>query len=320
MRRRRFLVLCGAAIGWPLMAQAQQGKVPVIGILLTGNPDPEIFLTGFREGLREAGYIEGQNIRLEARSAEGRAALLPEKAAELVRLKVDIIVTSLTPSAQAAKNATGDIPIVMAPAGDPIATKLVASLARPGGNVTGLSATSAELTGKSLELIREVIPSARRIAALTNEVDPFSVPFLAQIGEGTRRLGMEMVPVMTRPSAPLAPAFETMTSRKADALLIQGSLRNKELFDLAIKHRLPSFSSNQQVAKSGGLMTYSGSVVEMHREAARFVDKILKGRKPADLPVQLPTKYELVINLKTAQALGLTIPPTLLARADEVIE
>ena len=277
-------------------------------------------MKGFRNALRESGYIDGQNIRLEARSAEGRAALLPEKAAELVRLKVDIIVTSLTPSAQAAKNATGDIPIVMAPAGDPIATKLVASLARPGGNVTGLSATSAELTGKSLELIREVIPSARRIAALAKEVDPFSVPFLAQIGEGTRRLGMEMVPVMTRPSAPLAPAFESMTSRKADALLIQGSLQNKELFDLAIKHRLPSFSSNQQVAKSGGLMTYSGSVVEMHREAARFVDKILKGRKPADLPVQLPTKYELVINLKTAQALGLTIPPTLLARADEVIE
>ena len=321
MRRREVIALLGgAAAGWPLGARAQQAKLPTIGILLTGNPAPEVFLTGFREGLREAGYVEGRNIRVEVRSAEGQAALLPEKAAELVRLKVDIIVTSLTPAAQAAKNATSDIPIVMAPAGDPVATGLIASLARPGGNLTGLSAASAELTGKSLELIREVIPSARRVAALANEADPFSVPFLAQIGEGTRKLGMEMVRVMTRPSAPLEPAFETMSSRKVEALMVQGTLQNKELFDLAIKHRLPSFSSNQQVARSGGLMTYSGSVAEMHREAARFVDKILNGRKPADLPVQMSTKFTLVINLKTAQALGLVISPTLLTRADEVIE
>lgn len=208
----------------------------------------------------------------------------------------------------------------MAPAGDPVATGLVASLSRPGGNLTGLSAGSAELTGKSLELIREVIPSAQRIAVLANEADPFSVPFLAQIEQGAGKLGMEIVPVMTRPPAPLEPAFETMSSKKADALMVQGSLQNKELFDLAIKHRLPSFSSNQQVARSGGLMTYSGSVAELHREAARFIDKILNGRKPADLPVQMATMYTLVINLKTAQALGLSISPVLLARADEVIE
>jgi putative ABC transport system substrate-binding protein len=319
MKRREIIALLGGAAAWPLAAQAQQ-RLPVIGILLTGNPAPEVFLKSFREALREEGYIDGQTTRLEVRSAEGRAALLPEKAAELVRLKVDIIVTSLTPAAQAAKNATSDIPIVMAPAGDPIATGLVASLARPGGNVTGLSATSAELTGKSLELVREVIPSARRVAVLANEADSFRVPFLAQIVEGAGRLGMEIVSAMTRPSAPLEPAFEMMMSKNVAALMVQGTLQNKELFDLAIKHKLPAFSSNQQVARSGGLMTYSGNVAEMHREAARFVDKILKGRKPADLPVQMPTKYELVINLKTAQALGIVISPTLLARADEVIE
>ncbi len=320
MRRRDFLVLLGGSVGWPLAARAQLAKPPTIGVLLTGNPAPEVFLKSFREALREAGYVDGQTVRLEVRSAEGRATLLPEKAAELVRLKVDIIVTSLTPAALAAKKATGEIPIVMVPAGEPIATGLVASLARPGGNVTGLTATSSELTGKSLELIREVIPSARRVAVLSNEADPFSVPFLASVREGARSLGMEIMPVMTRPSAPLAPAFETMMSGKTEAVMVQGSLQNKELFDIAIKHRLPTFSSNQQVARSGGLMTYSGSVAELHREAARFVDKILKGRKPADLPVQAPTKYELVINLKTAQAIGVTIPPALLARADEVIE
>ncbi len=320
MRRREALVLLGSVAAWPLAARAQQAKQPIVGILLTGNPAPEVFLKSFREALRDAGYIESQNIQLEVRSAEGRAALLPEKAAELVRLKVDVIVTSLTPAALAAKQATRDIPIVMAPAGDPVATGLVASLARPGGNITGLSATSAELTGKSLELIREVIPSARRVAVLVNEVDPFSVPFLAQIGQGGRSLGMEIMPVMTRPSAPLAAAFETMSGLKAEALMVQGSLQNKELFDLAIKYRLPSFSSNQQVARSGGLMTYSGSVAELHREAVRFVDNILKGRKPADLPVAQPRRFDLVVNLKTAQALGIVISPTLLARADLVIE
>ncbi len=319
MRRREVIALLGGVAAWPFKAHAQP-KLPVIGILLTGNPAPEVFMKSFREALREAGYIEGQTVRLEVRSAEGRAALLPEKAAELVRLKVDIIVTSLTPAALAAKQATTEIPIVMAPAGDPLATGLVASLARPGGNLTGLSATSAELTGKSFELIREVIPSARRVAVLVNEADPFSVPFLAQIAEGSCSLGLEVLPVMTRPSAPLEAAFETMSSKKAEALLVQGSLQNKELFDLAIKHRLPAFSSNQQVARTGGLMTYSGSVAELHRSAARYVDNILKGRKPADLPVSQPSRFELIINLKTAHALGMVISPALLARADEVIE
>jgi putative ABC transport system substrate-binding protein len=274
----------------------------------------------FRQALREAGYIEGQNIRLELRSGEGKNNLLPERAAELVRLKVDIIVTSLTPTAQAAKQATRDIPIIMTPAGDPVATGLVASLANPGGNITGLSAASAEIAGKSVELIREVVPSARRIAVLLNEADPFAKPFLEQTTQGARALGIEADAVMARPDSKLEAAFETMSSRKTDAIMIQGGMLRQDAFDLAIKHRLPTFSTNRQIATAGGLMTYAASALEVHREAARFVDKILKGRKPADLPVMLPTKFELVINLKTAQALGITISPSLLARADEVIE
>ena len=321
MRRREFITLLGgAAAVWPLAAAAQQARVPVIGVLLTGNPDPEIFLKGFREGLKEFGYIEGRSIRLEVRSAEGRASLLPERAAELVRLKVDLIVTSLTPAAQAAKEATSDIPIVMAPAGDPVATGLIASLARPGGNITGMSAASVDLSGKSLELIREVIPTARRVAVLANEVDPFTRPLLEQLGQGALALGMEFDPVMTRPAAPLEQAFQAMSGRKVDAVFVQGSILSKDVFDLAIRHRLPTFSQNRQVARTGGLMSYSGSNAAMHREAAGYVDKILKGRKPADLPVSQPTKFELVVNLKTAKALGMTISPTLLARADEVIE
>ena len=229
--------------------------MPVIGVLLTGNADPEVFMKGFREALREVGYIDGQNIRLEVRSGEGRASLLPEKAAELVRLKVDLIVTSQTPAVLAAKQATSDIPIVMASAGDPVATGVIASLARPGGNVTGMSAASAELAGKSLELIREVIPSARLVAVLANEIDPFTQALLQQISQGARALGFEIVPVMTRPAAPLEAAFEAMSSKRADAFVVQGTIQSKELFELAIKHRLPSFAGSRQVARSGGLMT-----------------------------------------------------------------
>src|SRR5262249_1553608 len=211
MRRREFITLLGAAAAWPLAAGAQ-AKVPTVGVLLTGHPDPEVFLKGFRDSLREAGYIDGKNIRLEVRSAEGRAVLLPAKAAELVRLRVDVIVTSLTPAALAAKQATRDIPIVMAPAGDPVGTGLVVSLAHPGGNVTGMSGASAEIAGKSLELIREVIPSARRVAVLADETDPFSVLLLAQISEGARTLGFRIEPVMSRPAAPLDAAFDLMSS------------------------------------------------------------------------------------------------------------
>jgi len=320
MKRREFIAFVISAVAWPLTARAQQAKVPTVGVLLTGNPDPEIFLKSFRGALRDVGYTDGQNIRLEVRSAEGKSVLLPQKAAELVGLKVDIIVAALTPAIQAAKQATSDIPIVMAPAGEPVGTGLVASLARPGGNVTGVSAATAELAGKSLELVREALPSARKVAVLANEADPLAKPFLEQIDQGARTLGLEVDTTMVRPETPLDAVFDEISSKKAEALIVQGSLQQKELFDLAIKHRLPSFSSNRQVANTGGLMTYAANSAEVQRGAAGYVDKILKGAKPADLPVEQPTKFELVINANTARALGITIPPALLARADEVIE
>jgi putative ABC transport system substrate-binding protein len=324
MNRREFIGLLGGVAVlsslWPPAAGAQPTKVPTIGILLTGNPEPEVFLKVFRDALGELGYTDGRNVQLEVRSAEGNSSLLPEKAADLVRLKVDIIVASLTPAIQAAKQATSDIPIIMAPAGEPVGTGLVVSLARPGGNVTGMSAASAELVGKSLELVRDAIPAARRVAVLANEADPLAKPFLEQVERGARALGFEVDIVMVRPESPLEAAFGAMESKRVDALVVQGSLQSRELFDLAIRHRLPSFSSNRQVAATGGLVTYAANSAEVQRGAVGYIDKILKGAKPADLPVMQPTKFELIINLKTAKALGISIPLTLVGRADEVIE
>ena len=320
MRRRQFIAFVGAAALWTRVAHSQAGKIPVVGILLSGNPDPAIFVKGFREALTEAGYVEGQNIHIEVRSAEGKTALLSERAAELVRLKVDVIVTSLTPTALAAKQATSDIPIVMAAAGDPVQTGLVISLARPGGNVTGVSAASAEIAGKSLELVREVLPSARRLAVLAVQTDPFSKPFVNQVSESARALNFEVEPVTVALETPLDAIVEGFARNRIDAMIVQGGMLRKDLFDLAIKYRLPSFSSNNQIARAGGLATYSANGAEIQRTAVGYVDKILKGRKPADLPVALPTKFELVINLRTAKAIGLTLPPALLNRADEVIE
>ena len=321
MRRREFIALVGgAAAAWPLPLSAQQGRVPTIGVLVFGNPPPEPFLTDLRAGLRDVGYTEGRNIRLEVRTTEGKANLLPEKAAELVRLKVDIIVTFQTPASTAAKQATSEIPIVMVRAGDPVATGLIASLARPGGNVTGTSAGVAETVGKVVELIREAIPSARRIAVLANEMDPFAKPYLAAIGAGARSVGMEMVPIMARPSEPLGPAFETMTGKRVDAFIAMLSFMRREVFELALKHRLPLFSTDRRWTVAGALMSYAAHFEALHRETAVYIDKILKGSKPADLPVAFPTKFELVINLKTAKALGLVIPQSLLLRADEVIQ
>jgi putative ABC transport system substrate-binding protein len=320
MRRRAFIALLTGLAGWPTAALAQGPRVPVIGVLLLGTPEPAPFLTGIRDGLAELGYAEGRTIRYEIRSAEGKARLLPERAAELVRLKVDVIVAFQTPASTSAKQATTEIPIVMAPAGDPIGTGLVPSLARPGGNVTGLSAATAEVAGKSVELLREVLPSARRIAVLANETDPFAKPFLAEIGRGAGSLGLELHPFMVRPGQPLDPDFEAMAAMRPDALIVQGSLARREVVDLAMKHRLPIFSSNQLLGMMGGMVTYAASQNDLYRRAAGYVDRILKGAKPADLPVQQPTKFDLVINLKTANALGIEVPAILLARADQVIE
>ena len=319
MNRRQLVAIVGGAVaGWPLVSRAQHAQVPKIGILLVGNREP--FSSAFRDGLRELGYTEQQNLLLETRSSEGRPGLLPDLASELVGLGVDIIVASETPAVQAAKRATGTIPIVMAPSGDPVGTGLVASLARPGGNVTGLSAATAELAGKSLELVREILPSAHRIAALADPMNPFTKPFMEQIQSAGGALGLEIRPVMVRGADDYEAAFSTMTTERADAVIIQPTLPRKIAVDLALKHRLVSVSGNRAFADSGGLMSYSASVADRYRNAATYVDKILRGAKPADLPVQQPTRFELVINLKTAKALGIAIPQTLLARADEVIE
>ena len=322
MKRRRFvaLVLAAAALVLPGAGLAQPPKVPVIGILSLGTPEPAAFLKGIRDGLAELGYADGRTIRYEVRSADGNAGLLAGHAAELVRLNVDVIVTFQTPAATAAKQATSEIPVVMAPAGDPVGTGLIANLARPGGNVTGVSAATAEVAGKSVELLRELLPAARRIAVLASETDPFTRPFLAEIGRATEKLGMTMEPLMMQPGQPLDPVFDGIAGKLPDALIIQGSLARREVIEVAMKHRLPTFSSNQLLGSIGGMVTYAASQNDMYRRAAGYVDRILKGAKAGDLPVQLPTKFDLVINLKTAQALGIEVSPLLLARADQVIE
>jgi putative tryptophan/tyrosine transport system substrate-binding protein len=316
MRRREFITLLGGAAAWPLGVRAQQAKMPRIGVLLVSDPEP---MGPFREALRDFGYVEGKNIEIEVQSAEGQAIRLPELAAELVRRRVDVIVAVQTPAAHAAKNATRDIPIVMM-AGDPIATGLISNLARPDGNLTGLSSSAAELAAKSLELVPEIVPAARRVGVLGNADDPFMKPFLEQIHQGAPAVRLEVQTIIVRGNDELDGAFAAIARERADAVVIQGSFPVKLTVDLALKYRLPSLSTQKSAVQGGILMSYSASFAERGRQIAGYVDKILKGAKPADLPVQQPTKYEIAINLKTAKALGLTIPPTFLARADEVIE
>jgi putative tryptophan/tyrosine transport system substrate-binding protein len=322
LKRRDVIALVGgAATAWPLAARAQHpAKLPVIGALVIGNTDPEQFWREFRQGLRDLGYVEGQNIRFEFRSAQGDASRLPELAAELVRLKVDVIVTWFTPTAVAARQATRDIPIVMAETGDPIGTGLVASLPRPGGNVTGIASVTAELAGKSVQLIRDLLPSARRVTALANVTDPFSKPFLEQIDLGGAATGATIRAIRISNDEEFESAFAAMEKDRPDAVIVQPSLPSKRAAELALKQRVPAVSVPRWFAEQGGLMSYSAKYVELFRKAAVYVDKILKGAHPADLPVEQPTHFELVINMKTANALGLTVPPALLARADEVIE
>jgi putative ABC transport system substrate-binding protein len=316
MRRREFITaLCGVA-AWPLVARAQQTKMPRVGVLLVSGPEP---MGPFREALHDLGYFEGKNIEIEIRSAQGRDIRLPELAAELVRMQVDVIVAVQTPAAHAAKNATRDIPIVMM-AGDPIATGLISNLARPDSNITGVSAAAAELAAKSLELIPEIVPGARRVGVLGNADDPFITPFLEQIQKGALAVRLEIHQIVVHGSDELDGAFAAIVRGRADAVIVQGSLPVKQTVDLALKHRLPSLSTQKSAVQAGILMSYTASFAERGRQIAGYVDNILKGAKPADLPVQQPTKYEIAINLRTAKALGLDIPPMLLARADEVIE
>jgi putative ABC transport system substrate-binding protein len=320
MKRRDFITLmAGAALAGALAARAQPSKPPRLGVLVLGNPDPGPFMRSFQEGLRDLGYHVGQNIVMELRSAGGDVNLLRRLAAELVLLKVDVLVAYQTPAAQAAKNATTEIPIVIV-AGDPVGTGLVASLARPEGNITGLSGTTAELAAKSLELIRELLPSARRIGILVNTTDPFAKSFLELVELAAPAAGVELLPFMIDGPEKLEPAFVAMREGRAGAVIIQPSLLHQAVFELTRKYRLPSLSPSRAFAEGGGLMAYSAKLADLHRETAAYVDKILKGRKPADLPVMQPNKFELLINLKTAKALGLDVPPALVVRADEVIE
>jgi putative ABC transport system substrate-binding protein len=320
MKRRDFLAMVASAALWPLPGTAETAKVPTIGVLVVGSPASQRFWRLFQEDMRELDYVEGKNVRYEFRSDGGQGSRLPALAAELVGLKVDLIVAWFTPAALAARQATRQIPIVMALVGNPVENGLVESLARPGGNVTGMAALGAELAGKCVDLVLELVPSAHRIAALVNAPDPFSKPFLRQIQLNGEASGTTIEPIMIQSTAELDPAFTAMEKERPDAAIVQPSLPIKRVAELAIKSRIPAMSFIRDFANEGGLMSYGSEEADAYRKAAVYVDKILKGAKPADLPVQQPTKFELVVNLKTAKALGLTIPPLILARADEVIE
>jgi len=322
MRRREFIAaLLGGSVASPLVAGAQQRKVPTIGVLVVGGTSgSEQFWRLFREVMREQGYVEGTNIRYEFRSDQGQVSRLPELAAELVRLNVDLIVTWFTPAAQAAKRATREIPIVMALAGNPVETGLIDSLDRPGGNITGMAGVGAELAGKTVELIRDMLPSERRIVALANAPDPFSKPFLEHIRLGGAATGTTIEPLMIHSVEELEAGFSAMDKDKPDAVIVQPSLPSKRAAELAVQHRIPAVSVVRAFVEEGGLLSFVSAELDMYRRGAIYVDKILKGARPADLPVQRPTKFELIINMKTAKAIGLTVPPEFLARVDEVIE
>jgi putative ABC transport system substrate-binding protein len=325
MRRREFLsALGGVAAAWPLAARAQQPtKTYRIGMLETISPAlnaPQ--LDAFRNGLRELGYVEGQQYVIEYRSTDGRAERFPELAIELVRLGVDLIVARGTPASIAAKNATSTIPVIMASVGDPLL--IVESLARPGRNVTGLSAFVNEMTSKRLDLIKELVPAMSRIALLHNMSNPVAPPQWEETRTAARSLGIQAELLDVRSREDLSRAFETAVRRRADALLVAVDglfqANTQMIVELAARNKVPAIYVGREFIEVGGLMTYGVSFPHLYLRAAAYADKIFKGAKPADLPVEQPTKFELIINLKTAKALGLTIPPKLLFTADEVIE
>jgi putative ABC transport system substrate-binding protein len=323
-RRRFLLTSLAGTLGGPLGAEAQPAaKVYRIGMLeRTSMSINAANLDGFREGLRELGYVEGKNFLLEYVSADGSDERFPSLATELVRLKVDLIVTRGTPAALAAKNATGTIPVVMTGIGDPVGQRVVASLARPGGNVTGLSAVVTELYAKRVELLKELVPAAVRLGALFNMSNPSIPPQWREVERAAHSRGLRPQLLDVRTPEDLRPAFEAAVRQRADALVVGldtlTQANQRLIVDLAAKHRLPAIYATIEFA--GGLVTYGVNYPDQYRRAVRFIDRIFKGAKPAELPIEQPTSFELVINLKTAKALGLTIPPSLLARADQVNE
>jgi putative tryptophan/tyrosine transport system substrate-binding protein len=321
MQRREFTMLLGGAAAWPLSARAQQSKIARIGALYIGTADAESFKRELREGLRELGYVEGQNIEFEFRSAEGQLDRLPGLAAELVRLKVDVIVTLYVPPSLAAKQATHEIPIV-AIVGDPVETGIVSSLARPGGNITGVSLMASALAGKSVELFRDMLPSVRRVGVLGHATNPvFAKAMLDEVLLAGGPTGTEIQPVvMVRGTDEFESALTTFVRERADAVVVQGSLAIKPLTDMAIKYRMPAASTTRAFADIGGLMSFGADGPAAFRHGAKFVQRILQGKQPQDIPIEQPTKFELTINLKTAKAMGLKIPDTFLLRADAVLE
>jgi putative ABC transport system substrate-binding protein len=312
----------GSAIAWPVAASAQQQRaMPLVGVLVAESA-PHPFTEAFRSGMRELGYVEGRTVRIEWRYADALFARAVELATELVRLKVDVIAAHHTPAVKASMSVTSTIPIVMSPAGAPLQAGLVRSLAHPGGNVTGLSSMEAELGSKRLELLVNIVPRLRRVAVLGARTDPFTRPYVHDFQNAAASIGLHLEPVLVDGPHEFDGAFEEMRKTGAQAVVIQPLFQphTGKVVELAGKHNLAVMSSYRDTTQAGGLISYSADHAAYFQRAAIFVDKILKGAKPADLPVEQPTKFELVINLKTAKALGLTIPPSVLARADEVIQ
>jgi putative tryptophan/tyrosine transport system substrate-binding protein len=326
MRRRDFItLLSGTAVTWSLGARAQQSaKLPLIGFLGQSAPSSENQrLTAFVQRLRELGWTEGRNIVIEVRWAQARPERATEFAAEFVRLKADVIVTSGTPQVLAIKQVTSVVPIVFAVAGDPVGTGLVASLARPGGNITGLSVLATDLAGKRIELLREVVPNLRRLGIIGNAGNPLILQEMSEYRAAASMLGLEVAVFEIRQAEDIAPTFELLKGR-AEALYVCQDLltlaNRVRINTLALGARLPVMLASREQVEAGGLMSYGPDFLDLFRRSADYVDKILRGAKPADLPVEQPTKFDFVLNLTTAKALGVMMPPSLLARADEVIE
>jgi putative ABC transport system substrate-binding protein len=326
MRRRAFITLLGGAAAWPLAARAQQPMIPVIGFLESKSPDDSAHIVAaFRRGLNESTFIEGQNVTIEFRWAQNQYDQLPVLAADLVRRRVDVIAATGGPAALAAKAASATIPIVFRIAADPIAAGLVASLSRPGGNVTGVTSLNLEVGSKRLEFLHELVPTATIMAALVNPTNPTNAEILSRDLQATARLlGLQLHLLHASSDADIDAVFATLTELRAAGLVIGTDAlftsRDEKLAALGLRYRMPTIYQWREFVAAGGLMSYGGSFADSYRLAGVYTGRILKGEKPADLPVQQATKLELFVNLKTAKALGITVPPTLLALADEVIE
>jgi len=327
MRRREFIKgTAGSAIAWPLTARAQQPAMPVVGFLHAGSPEPNAgFVTEFRKGLGEGGFVEGQNVTIEYRWAAGQIDRLPEMAADLVRRNVTVIATPLSTQATlAAKAATATIPIVFGSGGDPVAIGLVASFSRPGGNVTGVAVMTAELGAKRLGVLHDLLPAAVHVTVLGSAHNPLTEVTLKDVRASASALGMHIDALYVGADDEIEAAFATMAQNHTDAVIIAPdeffTSHVAQLAALSLRHALPSTYPIREFAKAGGLMSYGPDFANAYREIGVYTGRVLKGEKPADLPVEQPTKFLFVINLKTAKALGLTVPPSLLSTADEVIE